>query len=390
MKNCKNLKVKIVLTIALGYLFQNYCIADIDYIQKAKIRVALKNFGVASKCIPNKKVKIVNTKKDDKKTTETKAITKEDEKKLKKKLKVDLENEKINDDLIEKVLDKLEYLSKPIQQKKSQPEVVYDLDYYINRYNLEAKSAIGVEICKQKEGVFNEIDSIFSVDYPVIMSIWGVESNFGSLRGSYSALNVLYSLALNAGNYGFFYKNLLTLIKLIDIGYFDIDVKSSWAGAIGGPQFMPYSIYLYAISFDKSGKSDIINNNNDVIASIGSYLYNNGWSKEEAILNEVHLPEKFDNCMIGMNNSKTVKEWEELGVKIDQKGIGSWYKPHSEQRANIIVPDINKEGVKNKRAFMVYDNFKVVLSYNKSSLYALAVAKLYDLIKKDCILIKDI
>ena len=143
------------------------------------------------------------------------------------------------------------------------------------------------------------------------------------------------------------------LAKLIDNGYFKKDVKSSFDGGLGGCQFMPKSVYDFAVSYN-GGKPDIINNNLDVLASIANYLSISGWRFKEGILTEVVLPQDFDICKTGFNTSKTIKEWKQLGVQLHP----------------------------NKRAFFVYDNFKVVLTYNRFLNYGITAGLLLEEIKK--------
>jgi membrane-bound lytic murein transglycosylase B len=169
------------------------------------------------------------------------------------------------------------------------------------------------------------------------------------------------------------------LAKLVDYGYFKPDVISSFDGGLGGCQFMPDSFYRYAVSYD-GGKADIINNNKDVFASIGNYLYSTGWRHHEGILTEVVLPEGFDVCKAGMNTSKKVSEWKKMGVEAHPNGIGAGNMVDDEAKASVMIVDIDdtSKNLQEKRAFLVYDNYKVILGYNSMPKYGIVAGLIYE------------
>ena len=116
------------------------------------------------------------------------------------------------------------------------------------------------------------------------------------------------------------------------------------------------------------------------ILFVTNYLNNLGWRYNEGVLTEIILPDNFEICNIGMNTRKTIAEWKALGVKPHDNGIGSVNLINEDSVASIIVLDINKEDkeLKDKRAFFVYDNFKVILGYNQHIKYVITAGLMYE------------
>ncbi len=202
-----------------------------------------------------------------------------------------------------------------------------------------------------------------------LVAFWGLESNFGQFTGSFSAVGALVTLAHDRRRAGFFREQLLSLLELIDAGDIPSDVKASWAGAMGNHQFIPTTYKGYAIDFDGDGKRDLWGCLPDIFASAANYLSRSGWQRDKTWGREVLLPQGFDIALTGMDIRKPLKEWNEFGIRrVDGKPL-----PNIDIEASVMLP----AGYKGP-AFLVYKNYRTIMVWNRSHLYALAVGHLAD------------
>jgi len=145
----------------------------------------------------------------------------------------------------------------------------------------------------------------------------------------------------------------------------------SWAGAMGQNQFMPSSFRQYAVDYDGDGRRDIWGTRSDIFASIANYLSSYGWKADQTWGRPVQLPAGFDTNLVSLDVEKPISEWQRLGVRTSTGGD----LPARDLPASIVQPD-GPGG----SAFMVYENFKKILRWNRSTFFATAVGQLADYI----------
>lgn len=220
------------------------------------------------------------------------------------------------------------------------------------------------------------------VDPAVMLAIWGHETDYGGFTGRFDLPRSLASLAFEGRRRELFTAEFIATLKLIDRGVPRSQLKGSWAGATGYPQFLP-SVYLrLARDGDGDGKADIWTNADDTLASIGNYLLNAGWKPNVRWGTAVTLPAGFDRAAVATKltsprcprvfarHSKwlTIAEWRALGLI--QAG-GPW--PADEELATLFEPDGPGE-----TAYLLTTNYRTILDYNCSNFYALSVGLLAD------------
>ena len=387
-KNKKNInqnKTKNILkrTSKISAIPDNSISSLIDFEQTKKtnhkkIKVNTKNKGVYNLCIPKKKTDIKKEKKINKALENAK-----DE--LKDHIKTSLIRNNVREEIINYVVDSLKFSKKA--EKKNNEIKKRTMMEAIEKYDIQNRGKTGKVYKKMYKEALNEITDIFNVEANILLTIWAMETSYGSFIGNYNAFTALYSASMNSTDIQrlrYFENNLIHLSKLVDEGVFAKNVVSSFDGGLGGCQFMPDSVYKYALSL-RGGKPDIINKNEDVLASIGNYLYSMGWRYNDGILTEITLPNNFDKCLIGMNTIKTIKEWKKLGIIPHKNGIGKEYMEDDNKLASVILTDIDNDDIKDykKRAFLVYDNFKVILTYNPRLQYGIISGLIYEEIGND-------
>ena len=337
------------------------------------IRVSVKGKGVAKQCLPKNNITPSEQKKVNKALEDRKAN-------LKEFILKSLQANNISEGLTKYIYDNLEHIKMTVaKDKEVRKRTTMD---FIERYNVPERAKQGAIYKKMYQEELQTVEDLFYVDKNAILTIWAMETKYGDFIGKTPAFNALYSAAMNAYNIArldYFTNNLVMLAKLVDYGYFKPEVISSFDGGLGGCQFMPDSFYRYAVSYD-GGKADIINNNKDVFASIGNYLYSTGWRHHEGILTEVVLPEGFDICKAGMNTSRKVSEWKKMGVELHPNGIGAVNMLDDEAKASVMIVDIDdtSKSLQEKRAFLVYDNYKVILGYNTMPKYGIVAGLIYE------------
>ena len=207
----------------------------------------------------------------------------------------------------------------------------------------------------------------YGVPASVIAAIWGMESNYGSNFGSFSAVDAFATLAFDGRRAEWAQKEMIAALRIIDNG--DIDAAhmiGSWAGAMGHTQFLPSVFLQYAVDADGDGKRDIWGSMADVTASTANYLASSGWTAAEPWGVEVKLPSGFDYARTELSNRQNSSAWAAEGVQ----SINGQALP-SMAGASIITP----AGARGP-AFMVGSNFRAILRYNNSVNYALAVSLL--------------
>ena len=343
-----------------------------------RIPVNTNNKGVPNVCLPVK----TQTKQEVKQINNAIKERKSD---LKNHIKQMLKANNINDDLINRIVKNLHHIKKTIV--KNQEFIKRSDEEFLTRYDIPARIKGGLLYKDVYKKELNVLEDVFYVNQEALLTIWSMETAFGNNIGNYDAFNALYSACMNAttmARINYFEKNLIFLAKLVQDGYFKENVISSFDGGLGGCQFMPDSFYKYGVAYN-GGKADIIGNNLDVLASIANYLHNIGWRYNEGVLTEIILPDNFDVCNIGMNTRKTIAEWKALGIKQCNNNIGEFNLLNEDRMASVIVLDIDDENKKlqDKRAFLVYDNFKVILGYNQAPKYGITAGLIYeDLIAK--------
>jgi len=216
----------------------------------------------------------------------------------------------------------------------------------------------------ERRDLLRRIEAQFGVPGHYLVALWGIESHFGDHQGKTPVIQALATLAYDGRRGEFFRGELFRALEIIDQGHIQPErMIGSWAGAMGQVQFMPSSFMNFAVDFDGDGRKDIWANEGDALASAANYLIANGWRSGEGWGERVVLPKGFNSHLVGMETRKTLAEWRRLGVR-DIDGPGHL-------QASLLLPDRTSSP-----AFLVYDNFRVLLHWNRSHAFALTVGHL--------------
>ena len=288
---------------------------------------------------------------------------------------IELKVEAINQGISEETIDASfalveEPIPRVLELDRSQPEFVQTFAGYMRNRISDARIRRGQSLLVEYSDLFQRIKNEYGIQPHYLVSFWALESNFGDFTGGFSVINALATLAYDPRRSDMFRRELLTALKIIDEGHIAVDQMSgSWAGAMGQCQFMPSTFYSYARDGDGDGRIDIWNSVPDVFASAANYLSQNGWQGDERWGREVILPDGFDFTQTGTGVRKTVTEWNSLGIRrIDGARLGN-----AEMQGSIVLP-AGAQGP----AFLVYQNYRTTMVWNRSTFYAISVGHLAD------------
>jgi lytic murein transglycosylase len=226
----------------------------------------------------------------------------------------------------------------------------------------------GQALIKKYAAVFARIEKQYGVPAPVIVSFWGLESDFGANQGKYPSLSSIASLAYDCRRADKFRPQLLDALRLIQRGDLTpAEMIGSWAGELGQTQMMPSEYYKYAVDYDGTGKRDLIHDAPDVLGSTANYLVGLGWKRGEPWLTEVHVPARLPWDQADLDIQLPRAKWASWGVTLaDGRPL-----PDDNLPASLLLP-MGRFGP----AFLVYPNFQVYLQWNNSLVYSTTAAYL--------------
>ena len=275
-------------------------------------------------------------------------------------------------------LNNLERNPRVIELDRDQPEFTLTHEEYLNNTVTESRAKKGKDLYNEHKILLNKIRKKFGVQERFLLSLWGIETSFGRYTGSFNVVRSLATLSHDLRRRDFFTDELLNALQILDEGHIDVqDMNGSWAGAMGQNQFMPSSFLNFAYDFDEDGRKDIWNTLPDIFASSANYLSQSGWDDNLTWGREVIITNDIDKSLITtsakkINISKSLDEWSSLGVK---KTNGQLL-PDKNIQAYLVYPD----GEKGKK-YLVYENFKVLMKWNRSLFFGISVGTLSDMIE---------
>lgn len=252
----------------------------------------------------------------------------------------------------------------------SQAEFTRQIWDYLDTATSSTRVSTGREKAQALASTLKAIEARYQVDAKVVLSIWGMETNYGSYRGNTSTIAGLATLAFEGRRRDFAEQQLLAALQILQSGDITPErMKGSWAGAMGHTQFMPTSYLEYAQDFTGDGKRDIWSEDpTDALASTAAYLKRFGWQHNAPWGVEVTLPEGFDYANADQGNRQPVSVWRAQGVTT----VTGQPLPDFGDAA-ILVP-AGAHGP----TFAIFNNFRVIRRYNNATSYAMAVGHLAD------------
>lgn len=243
---------------------------------------------------------------------------------------------------------------------------------YFNAKTLGSVTGGGKARLGQNAGLLKKIEQQYGVPGRIVVAIWGRESGFGTVKIPYNAFEVLGTKAFMATRKDMFRKELIAALEITSRGYIaNGSMKSSWAGALGQPQFMPTSYLKHAVDFDGDGKRDIWNSVPDTLASIANYLKIHGWQAGRDWGYEVNVPQNISCSLEGPDQGKTFADWAKLGIS---RTNGKAFPANEMKGEGFLLMPAGRYGP----AFIVTPNFYVIKDYNMSDLYALFIGHVGD------------
>lgn len=253
----------------------------------------------------------------------------------------------------------------------NQPEFSRAIWDYLDSAVSETRISNARTKIAEHRALLNLIEEAYGVDAEIIVAIWGLETSYGAILGSYDAIQALATLAYEGRRTGYGRSQLIGALKIIQNGYATREeLKGSWAGAMGHTQFIPTTYLAYAVDHDSDGRRDIWNNLGDVFASTANYLSVSGYRQNEAWGTEIKLPEGFDYALADRSVRKPLVEWAALGAEA-ANGQSLVTKLDPNIRGRLILP----AGARGP-AFLTFPNFDAIMKYNRSTAYAMAVSLL--------------
>lgn len=264
----------------------------------------------------------------------------------------------------------LKPIPRVIELDRKQPEFTQTFWNYLSDRVTEQRLERGRKMLKEHRVLLEAVEKQYGVPPRFLVAFWGLETNFGSFLGGFPVVGSLATLAYDERRSSFFRSQLLDALRIIDEGSVKVaDMKGSWAGAMGHMQFMPSTFRQYAVDATGDGKRDVWNSLHDALASGANYLGRLGWRGDEVWGREVTLPKDFPWDQADIDIKKPIAEWARMGVR---KADGSPL-PKADINGSIVLP----QGYQGP-AFVVYRNFDVILYWNRSINYAIAVGYLAD------------
>ncbi|MBK1668038.1 hypothetical protein CKO28_08310 [Rhodovibrio sodomensis] len=262
-------------------------------------------------------------------------------------------------------------VNRVIELDRRQPEFTRTFWSYLDKRVSEGRIERGRELLAKHRDLLERIEADYGVQPRFLIAFWGLETNFGDYLGSFQVIDALATLAYDQRRGDFFRAQLLDALRIVDQGHITAaNMKGSWAGAMGQLQFIPSTFVGHAVDRTGDGQKDIWGSLPDVFASGANYLSDLGWEGDQLWGREVVLPDGFDLSQASLSVRKPLDAWAALGVR---KANGQPLSTPEGMQGSVVLPQ-GHEGP----AFLVYENFRHILSWNSSINYAIAVGHLAD------------
>jgi membrane-bound lytic murein transglycosylase B len=287
---------------------------------------------------------------------------------------------------VDAVLPTIALHRRAVEEDRAQPEFTNTYERYLRRVS-PRRIERGRNLIAEKGDMIREVAGAYGVQPRFVVAIIGLESDYGTYPINEPLFDVVATLAYDARRSAQFRREFLAALEIVDKGYATVDeMKSSWAGALGVPQFSPTNVLRLAVDHDKDGRIDLWTVNPDVIASVGNYLRDTGWRDDQTWGREVRLPDDSEDSLAALPDAGVVpdavcrsyeslgpwrglRDWQTLGVRRTDGGD----LPTRNLPAAFIAADPGDD-----RGYVVYRNFCSLMRYNPAFRYALSIGLLAD------------
>lgn len=273
----------------------------------------------------------------------------------------------IDDATLNAAFDNVQLRHVAVQADRAQPEFTRTLWDYVEAVVSARRIATGQQKLLDFRLEADAATARHGVPGPVLMAVWGIESNFGGNYGDVPVIDALATLGFEGRREAWAKAELLAALKILQSGDIARDrMIGSWAGAMGQTQFMPTSFLAYAVDADGDGRRDIWGSMADVLSSTANFLARSGWQASEPWGVEVRMPAGFDPERADVSVRQDAARWSAEGVlAIDGTPLPAMADAAILQPAGARGP-----------AFLVGRNYRAILRYNNSTSYALTVGLL--------------
>ena len=284
----------------------------------------------------------------------------------------------VSQETLDTAFKNVKFLEQVIKYDRKQPEFFEDTLTYVGKRATISRSKKAKNLLKKNKNLFLEVEKNFNVEKEILLSLWGIETNFGKHVGKMDIISSLATLSYDKRRRDFFSEQLLILLKLIDKKLIDpTKLYGSWAGAYGNFQFMPSTIYTYAIDYDKNNRIELKSSLEDSLASAANYINKIGWKRGDPCFYRVKLTKKinkkyFNSSARKLSHKLNISKWKKKGiVNYD----GSQLKTNL--KASLILPD----GKIETPTYLVFENYEKILKWNRSLRFGITVCTLAKMIK---------
>ena len=277
------------------------------------------------------------------------------------------------------------FLPKVIKYDRFQPEFYEDTKTYISKRSSKNKLKKGLLFYSDNKNLIDNVETNFNIEKELLLALMGIETNFGTYVGKMDILSSLSTLSFDKRRSEFFTNELLTLLMLVENDLIDHEkLYGSWAGAFGFFQFMPTTIKNYALDYDKDDNISL-KSPNDAYASAANYLTKIGWNNSAPCFYKIKLKNNIPKQYLNVSAKKITNKKK---LKFFQKYIKDNQNLKSLDQNTItaiITPDkdIVKDSDTLDPAYLVFHNYEIILKWNRSLRFALAVCTLKDKIKNE-------
>jgi membrane-bound lytic murein transglycosylase B len=289
----------------------------------------------------------------------------------------------IRQEIVDAALADLQPVEQILDRDRTQAEFTLDLTSYLKRRLTRTTVRTAQQMFTTHRELLASVSKKYGVQPRVITAVWGLESNFGRFAGVRPTIPALATLAYDPRRGTLFRNELFSALEILNRGDIELaNLKGSWAGALGQPQFMPSAYLKFSQDFDGDGRRDIWGSLGDVFASVAFYLREHGWSDKATWGREVmipkasraavfKLPRRENGCRAerALTVALPLDRWRKLGVR----ALGNRPLPAATTEASLVTDG--------SRFFLVYKNYEALLAYNCATSYAISVAMLSDRLK---------